>query len=78
MSPNAVHAAPSDFQVANPHALATILEASETRSIIASSDSAQLAYLTSLKLRKMTGCAPMWASTSAPADRTRRPWNSAA
>lgn len=38
MSPNAVHAAPSDFQVANPHALATILEASETRSIIASSD----------------------------------------
>ncbi|MBU0915014.1 MAG: HD domain-containing protein [Gammaproteobacteria bacterium] len=38
MSPNAVHAVPSDFQVANPHALATILEASETRSIIASSD----------------------------------------
>lgn len=31
-------AAEVDFHVANPHALATILEASETRSIIASSD----------------------------------------
>jgi len=31
-------AADTDFKVANPHALATILEASETRSIIASSD----------------------------------------
>ena len=30
--------AEADFKVANPHALATILEASETRSIIASSD----------------------------------------
>ena len=38
MSPTAVNAEPIDFQVANPHALATILEASETRSIIASSD----------------------------------------
>ncbi len=38
MSPDAVNALPADFRVANPHALATILEASETRSIIASSD----------------------------------------
>ncbi|MBU3693760.1 MAG: hypothetical protein FGM40_02900 [Rhodocyclaceae bacterium] len=38
MSPPMTQAAAGDFKSSNPHALAMILEASETRSIIAATD----------------------------------------